>query len=52
MLLKPVFICHDPCRKKAKIVICEVLLPDGTPHKSNARALIDDNDGDFWFGFE
>ena len=25
---------------------------DGTPHESNARAKIDDDDNDFWFGFE
>ena len=32
--------------------MCEVLNPDGTPHESNGRALIDDDDDDFWFGFE
>lgn len=32
--------------------MCEVLNSDGTPHKSNGRASIDDDDGDFWFGFE
>lgn len=31
--------------------MCEVLSPDGTPHRSNGRALIDDGN-DFWFGFE
>jgi glutamine synthetase len=30
----------------------EVLNPDGTPHVSNGRATIEDNDRDFWFGFE
>jgi glutamine synthetase len=25
---------------------------DGTPHVSNGRATIDDDDNDFWFGFE
>ena len=30
----------------------EVLNADGTPHESNARATIDDEDDDFWFGFE
>ena len=30
----------------------EVLNADGTPHESNARAKIDDDDNDFWFGFE
>lgn len=32
-------------------VLCEVLNPDGTPHSTNQRALIND-DSDFWFGFE
>jgi len=32
--------------------MCEVLNPDGTPHDSNGRATIDDDDNDFWFGFE
>ena len=31
--------------------MCEVLLPDGTPHPSNSRAAIAD-DPDAWFGFE
>ena len=31
--------------------MCEVLLPDGTPHPSNARATILDDPG-AWFGFE
>ena len=30
----------------------EVLNADGTPHISNGRATIDDDDNDFWFGFE
>jgi glutamine synthetase len=51
-LLKPVFITKDPQRKNGYLVMCEVLSPDGSPHKSNGRALIDDDDNDFWFGFE
>ncbi len=51
-LLKPVFICPDPARVNAYIVMCEVLNADGTPHPTNGRATIQDNDGDFWFGFE
>ncbi|WP_040496347.1 glutamine synthetase beta-grasp domain-containing protein [Fulvivirga imtechensis] len=51
-LLKPVAIFPDPDRKNAYLVMTEVLNPDGTPHESNGRALIDDNDNDFWFGFE
>lgn len=51
-LLKPVFICGDPQRKNAYLVMCEVLNADGTPHETNGRAHIDDDDNDFWFGFE
>jgi glutamine synthetase len=51
-LLKPVFICPDPTRKDGFLVMTEVLNADGTPHASNGRATIDDDDDDFWFGFE
>jgi glutamine synthetase len=51
-LLKPVFVVPDPGRKNAYLVMCEVLNSDGTPHESNGRALIEDDDNDFWFGFE
>lgn len=51
-LLKPVFICPDPDRKNGYVVMTEVLNADGTPHSTNARATIDDDDADFWFGFE
>lgn len=51
-LLKPVFVIPDPQRKNAYIVMCEVLNADNTPHVSNGRALIEDDDNDFWFGFE
>jgi len=34
------------------LVMSEVLNADGTPHPTNARAKIDDDDNDFWFGFE
>jgi glutamine synthetase len=51
-LLKPVAIFPDPGRKNAYLVMTEVLNPDGTPHESNGRAMIDDDDDDFWFGFE
>lgn len=38
-LLKPVFITPDPFRKNInnKLVLCEVLNPDGTAHESNNR---------------
>ncbi|WBL21465.1 MULTISPECIES: glutamine synthetase beta-grasp domain-containing protein [unclassified Zunongwangia] len=51
-LLKPVFICPDPQRKNGFLVMCEVLNADSTPHETNGRATIDDEDDDFWFGFE
>ena len=51
-LLKPVFIVKDPQRKNAYLVMTEVLNADGTPHESNGRATIEDDDNDFWFGFE
>ena len=51
-LLKPVYIAPDPQRKNAYLVMCEVLNADGTPHETHGRAHIDDDDNDFWFGFE
>ncbi len=51
-LLRPVFICPDPQRKSAFLVMCEVMNADGTPHATNGRATIEDDDNDFWFGFE
>ncbi|HLT72009.1 MAG TPA: glutamine synthetase beta-grasp domain-containing protein [Cyclobacteriaceae bacterium] len=51
-LLKPVALFPDPDRKEGWLVMTEVLNADGTPHPSNGRATIDDEDADFWFGFE
>ncbi len=51
-ILRPTFVCHDPLRKNAFLVMCEVLNADGTAHVSNGRATIDDDDNDYWFGFE
>jgi glutamine synthetase len=51
-LLKPVAIFPDPDRANAYLVMTEVLNADGTPHATNGRATIDDDDEDFWFGFE
>ena len=51
-ILKPVFICVDPQRKDGYLVMCEVLDSTGAAHESNGRALIQDDDNDFWFGFE
>ena len=50
-LLNPVAVYPDSGRKNAFLVMCEVLLPDGTPHPSNHRHLLDD-DAEYWFGFE
>jgi glutamine synthetase len=50
-LLQPVALFPDPARRNAMLVMCEVLLPDGSPHPSNSRAAIPD-DPDTWFGFE
>jgi len=52
LLLKPVFICPDPDRKNAYLVLTEVLNPDGSPHETNGRSHIEEEDEDFWFGFE
>lgn len=51
-VLKPVYIVADPQRKNAYLVMNEVLTSAGVPHESNGRALINDDDNDFWFGFE
>lgn len=53
-LLKPVALYPDPDRigESCWLVMCEVLNADGTPHESNGRATIEDDDADFWFGFE
>ena len=38
-VLQPVFVCPDPIRGgDDKLVLCEVLLPDMTPHETNTRA--------------
>lgn len=54
LLLKPTFVCPDPGRLGGNsfLVMCEVLNTDGTPHRTNGRATIDDDNDDFWFGFE
>lgn len=51
-LLKPVAIYPDPGRRNAFLVMTEVQNADGTPHITNGRATIEDEDSDFWFGFE
>lgn len=67
-LLKPVFVTYDPLRGNLdKLVLCEVLNPDGTPHITNNRKKLTDilnslkNEGKIvnekkednpWFGWE
>ena len=53
-LLKPVALFPDPDKVGTDnwLVMSEVLNADGTQHESNGRATIDDDDDDFWFGFE
>ena len=57
-VLNPVFVCPDPIRGgDNKLVLCEVLLTDMTPHPSNTRAACAAagekyDDFDVWFGIE
>jgi len=58
-VLRPVFSCPDPIRGGDDIlVMCDVLLPDMTPHATNTRvaavkAAEDYGDAqDMWFGME
>ena len=46
-LLNPVAIFPDPQRINGYLVMTEVLNADGTPHESNGRATIEDEDNDF-----
>src|ERR1700722_1337554 len=50
-MLNPVAVYPDPARVNGVLVMCEVLMPDLTPHPSNSRATIPDDPGT-WFGFE
>ena len=50
-LLKPVALYPDASRTNGFLVMCEVFLPDGSPHPTNSRATIPDDEG-MWFGFE
>ena len=51
-LLIPVALFPDPDRKNAFLVMTEVYNADKTPHETNGRATIKDDNNDFWFGFE
>src|ERR1700727_2071029 len=50
-ILKPVAVYPDAARTDSVLVMCEVMMPDGTPHPSNKRATILDDPG-AWFGYE
>ncbi|HZS41776.1 MAG TPA: glutamine synthetase beta-grasp domain-containing protein, partial [Polyangia bacterium] len=58
LVLKPVFVCPDPVRGgENKLVMCEVLMIDMTPHPSNTGAALVETaakyaDHDVWFGIE
>jgi hypothetical protein len=56
---RPVFSCPDPIRGEQHVlVLCEVLNSDGTPHRTNSRAalqqVVDSSTGSAepLFGFE
>jgi glutamine synthetase len=50
-VLKPIRVFPDSERVNGALVLCEVLMPDGTPHSTNKRATVLDDEG-AWFGFE
>jgi glutamine synthetase len=50
-LLKPVALYPDGSRTNGFLVMCEVMMPDGSPHPTNSRATVEDDAGT-WFGFE
>ena len=50
-ILLPVASFPDPAKENGVLVMCEVMLPDGSPHPTNTRATIPDDLGT-WFGFE
>ena len=57
-MLKPVYKVPDPIRGDSDIlVMCEVMNPDGTPHRSNSRAPLVTiaekyKEQEAWFGIE
>lgn len=57
-VLRPVFVCPDPVRGgEHRLVMCEVLLTDMTPHPTNTRAALAEAaekyaSHDIWFGIE
>ena len=56
-ILKPVRIYQSESmyvmpEDKTIFVFCEVMNPDGTPHNTNQRHLLGEEDEKFWVGFE
>ena len=54
-VLKPVRLYGSPLDETGMtsfLVLCEVMNPDGTPHSTNTRATLGDEDNDLWLGFE
>src|SRR5271155_518297 len=57
-VLQPVFVCPDPLRgENDKLVMCEVLLTDMTPHPTNTRRACAEAAEKYksfepWFGIE
>ena len=51
MVLIPKRSYPDPGRENGFLIMCEVLNPDDTPHKSNTRQFVE-NDPELWIGFE
>ena len=54
-ILKPVRVYKNYLNKgyfQSFYVLCEVMNPDGTPHASNTRSSVGEEDSDIWFGFE
>ena len=56
-ILKPVRIYQNESmytfpQDKTIFVLCEVMNPDGTPHETNHRHLLGEEDENFWVGFE
>lgn len=54
-LLKPVRVYKNPLNKgniPSYLALCEVFNPDNTPHFSNMRSKLEEEDENLWFGFE
>lgn len=54
-ILKPIrFYKHInfPSENNTIYVFCEVMNPDGTPHESNMRSRLENEQEDLWLGFE